>query len=168
MVDATDPFIPTPIYRQTSEQVKAARPDIIIEDEPLSFDTMTDYIFAEIGAQEIVSSSRNDLIDSPYATQYSLLADAGPNFDNQQSLAFSNSEQSILQNYAINLNDHIPLEGLNFPTFSTGIVSLPDTIGTDGTLTFDVRNLSEDYLIDIYFIGTTDALDGTIYTEDGY
>lgn len=155
MVNAADPFIPTPVYKLTGDAVKAARPDIIITDDQNSVETMTSYIFDDIGGQELLSASRHDLISSPLASPYSLIADSGINFNEEQSIVFSEPSRSTISAYPINLNDHIPLGGLN--------AKFDDA---SGSLSLDIANLGENYFIEVQFLSTTDALNGTIYEGD--
>lgn len=79
MVDAVNSFLPEPVYKTITSGVKVARPDIIIQDESVPADVMENMIFEEIGGEEILSTSRNDLINSPFNNIYQPIKNAKSN-----------------------------------------------------------------------------------------
>lgn len=158
MVDAVSEFLPEPEYkRNASAGTKVATPDILLSEDQIQVDTMADYVFPMIGGQEILSTSRSDLINSPYNNNYTPLLDAGNVFNNEVPIRVADGTTSVFNTYLINLNDHIP-QG----TTSAGVQPIESNL-TTGLITINLKNLRENYRVEVEILKDGQILDGTIY-----
>jgi hypothetical protein len=107
---ANNIFLPEPLYRRDKKGIKAARPDIILDDESLPIDVMQDFIFAEIGGQEILDISRSDLINSPLNLSYSPTPGTGANFIQEDTISFTDGTQNIFGSFSYLLDAFSPTD----------------------------------------------------------
>ena len=102
-------------YEGTSEKaVKVATPDLILFDEAgLPVEIMTNLIFEQIGGQEIINISRNDIINGQRIT-YSLVSNADQinnSYNPKNIFTVPGAIESYFKNFAIRLDTHIPERG---------------------------------------------------------
>jgi len=151
MVEAVDPFLPKPIYKYRNAGTKVASPDIVLDDENMSIESMTDYIFDQIGGHELLSSARTDTINSPLNINNLSIADSGIFFSSDLELPFSTIDAN-LQSYQINLDNYIPLG-----------YSPTEIAYLDGeNIVIWAENLENDYKIEIRIIFGADTKFGII------
>jgi hypothetical protein len=153
VVDSTNAFLPEPIYKTEARGVKVATPDILLDNESLSLETMGDYVFAEIGGIEILSVSRHDLINSPYNRGYTPLGDAGTVFRDQQAIVFIDGSRNIFNTYTIDLNYHIPQIAEN---------ALIENDLESGNITINLKNLQQDYIVEVEILSAGTVVNDTI------
>jgi hypothetical protein len=151
MVDSTNAFLPEPIYKSEEKNIKIATPDILLDNELLSLETMGDYVFATIGGTELLSVSRHDLINSPYNNGYTTLKDAGTVFTDQDTIVFKDSSRSIFNTFTIDLNYHIPQQTEN-PLIQNDLSS--------GTVTINLKNLQQDYIVETQILSAGTVING--------
>ena len=160
MVDAVDPFLPKPIYQYRRSGTKVASPDIILDEENTSIESMSDYLFEQIGGQELLSSARSDTIDSPLNTTNLFIQDSGSFFSSDIEIPL-NTIQSNLEAYQIKLDDFLP-----FGYTPDQIVYLdPDA---ESALTVELENLKTDYIIEVRILFGPNTKFGTIDTGSDY
>lgn len=170
MPDSNNAYLPVPQYKQKSNpDIKIAIPDLLVEDPNMSIDTMTDYVFAEIGGQEILSTSRHDLIDSPLS-ENNKISDAGSAYRRTKYIEPSDGIANNFRSFQVNINDHIPesisdvirLAGLSE---EADIVEKKDNIfvESDGSIHIVLKNLKSNYKVEVEFLTIEDLVDGTIY-----
>ena len=148
MVDATNPFLPTPVYKMTSAGVKVARPDITLQDESLPSDVMEDLIFDEIGGEEILSVSRSDLITSPFDNVYTLK----PIQKNVIPLSVPQSTmQGSLLEYVPTTSNVISPSGTNYAT------------ELDGSIIINLVNVDPTQKVEVQIYGGGSFYNDTIY-----
>lgn len=108
-----EPSSSTPEIKVTkpNASTKIATPDLILlKEEALPIDTMADLVFDDIGGQEIINVSRNDLINGINAS-YQLLADienTSLQYNSSTLIPLPGQSTFYLQNYPISLENHIP------------------------------------------------------------
>jgi len=153
MVDSTNAFLPEPIYKTEKSGVKVATPDILLDNESLSLETMGDYVFASIGGIELLSTSRHDLINSPYNNGYTPLKDAGSIFENKEAIVFVNGSRNVFNTYTIDLNYHIPQASENL---------LIENDLDSGTITISLKNLQADYIVEVEILTAGTVVNDTI------
>jgi hypothetical protein len=153
MVDSTNAFLPQPIYVAERGGIKIATPDILLDNEVLSLETMGDYSFAAIGGIELLSASRHDLINSPYNDGYTPMSNAGSVFENQPSIVFNDGSRNVFNTFTIDLNYHTPQLSGEF-----NILSDPDS----GTITISLKDLQQDYLVEVEIYSGGTILNDTI------
>jgi hypothetical protein len=144
----------------SSNGVKIATQALFIfKDEVVPIEVMTDLIFENIGGQELITISRNDIISgqnimySPIKNMSSLYLQYNP----QNILNLQDTSVTFFKNYPIKFERSIPNSG----TGPNGeIVYLdPDT----GDLVINVVNLEADEQVDVQILVGGSLLNGTIY-----
>jgi hypothetical protein len=141
--------------------VKVATPDLILfNNEAMPVELMTDLIFENIGGQEIINISRNDMLNGadvlyqPIKNITSLRYQYNP----QNILNLQDSAGTYFKNFSIKLEDKVPNEG-------NGIDGSPVYIDPDtGNLVIDLVNLNPDEQVEVQILSSGSILDGTIYT----
>ena len=152
MVDSVNAFLPAPLYKTEISGIKIATPDIVLDDPQLVPDTMTNYVFGAIGGTEILSASRNDLINSPLNNGYTALADAGRTFRKLQSIIFTEVSENIFNSFGIEANEFL-LE-------NAGDVVTSDPV--TGIITISLNGVKNRYFIDVEIINNVQEINGTI------
>jgi hypothetical protein len=151
---ANNIFLPEPLYRREQRGVKTARPDIILDDESLSIDIMQDFIFAEIGGQEILDISRSDLINSPLNQLYNSVKGTGTNFIQQETITFIDGIQNTFASFNRDVDDYRPLDN------SIAIVSVDDDTKT---LIIKTVNMKTGDAVEIDFLTNIELEDAIIF-----
>lgn len=136
------PDLPTPDRGQReTPAVKIATPDLIIfDDEALSVEYMTDLIFENIGGQEILSLTRNDLINGQNVS-YSLIANResiGQKYNSLNLFKVPGGVEEYFGNFAINFANHVPENGTGPDSHRVGGLN---TLGCSGYPV--IRNLDD-------------------------
>ena len=155
MVDAVDPFLPKPIYQYRRSGAKVASPDIILNEENISIESMTDYLFEQVGGQELLSSARSDTINSPLNVTNLFIQDSGSFFSTDFNIPF-NTIQGNLENYQISLDSFLPFG------------YTPDQIvyfdADTESIVIELENLKTDYILEVKIVFGPDTKFGTIDT----
>jgi hypothetical protein len=159
MVNAVDPFLPQPIYQYRKSNTKIAPPDIILDEETTSIESMTDYVFDEIGGQELLLTARSYTIDSPININNLLIQDSGIFFSSDIELPYDTLEAN-LENYQINLNAFLPADYT-----PSQIVSLDVT---NGNVVIELENLKDNYVLEVKIVFSASTNIGTIDTGSEY
>lgn len=153
----TRPDYPTTQTINTSnDSVKIATPDIIlIKDEAIAAQIMTDLIFQDIGGQEIINIARNDMINGqnviyqPIKNITSLFSQYNP----QNILSLQRTDRDYFKNFAINLKDRLP----EWPYIY---------VLENGDLVIEVDNMLPSESIEVQTVSNVTVLDDTIYSEE--
>jgi hypothetical protein len=140
--------------------VLVATPALIaLSNAPLEIDFMVDLIFENIGGQELINISRNDIINgqdvlySPIKNLHSLYLEYNPN----NIIKLENTADTYFKNFPIRLENKIPMDG----TGPEGEIVYIDQI--TGDLVINVTNLDSDEQVDIQILNSGEILNGTIY-----
>jgi hypothetical protein len=154
---------------ETNDSVKVATPDILIlTDEAMSPEIMTDLIFEDIGGQEIISIARNDIINGqnvlyqPIKNITSLFYQYNP----QNILALPKTDRDYFKNFPISLQSHIPECGTGYDVVSNVEVSNCKYVYVDpatGNLIINVINMLPGQEVEVQIMTTASVLDDTIY-----
>jgi hypothetical protein len=153
----TRPDYPTTQTINTSnDSVKIATPDIIlIKDEAIAAQIMTDLIFQDIGGQEIINIARNDMINGqnviyqPIKNITSLFSQYNP----QNILSLQRTDRDYFKNFAISLKDKLP----EWPYIY---------VLDNGDLVIEVDNMLPSESIEVQTVSNVTVLDDTIYSEE--
>lgn len=104
------PHVPSTQYTPT-KSIKAATPDVIeFDTESLPIDVMTEILFEDVGGQEILSLSRNDIINgqtilySPIKNLRRVESKYNPN----NLFVVPSTSQTFFSSFAIKLEDKTP------------------------------------------------------------
>jgi hypothetical protein len=147
----------------TPAVTKAATPSLIALNNPtLDEERMIDLVFENIGGQELINISRNDIIDgqdviySPIKNLKDLYLQYNPN----NIIRLDSTSDTYFKNFPIRLE-------LKLPAYGTGpneeVVYIdPDT----GDLIINVSNLEPDEQVDVEILTDGEILNGTIYEEE--
>ena len=113
MLNSTSDFLAEPIYRQRDAGIKIATPDILLNTDRLSINTMEEYTFASISGIELLSVSRHDLIDSPLNNEYTPVVDAGTRFSSTIEIPVTDGSNSVFRSFEIDISKHIVYDAAN-------------------------------------------------------
>jgi len=138
-----------------STSVKIATPDLIIfGDEVLNIETMTDLIFEDIGGHELLSVSRNDIINGQRVS-YSPIKNLGlvqQRYNPSNILRLQSTSDTYFANFAIKFEEKVPIEGNGVNGENVYIEE------ETGDLIIETVNMNNDEQIEIQI-----AINGTIY-----
>lgn len=174
MVDAV-PNVPAPAVTTSNTNIKPATPDLIqFNDADIPIEFMTDLLFEDIGGQEIISISRNDIVNGQKVTYNPIknLSALGLQYNAQNIFSIPTSSQSQFNNYAIKLENHVPAygEGTGEQLFPNDIDvnrrSLKETIYVEkgtGDLIINVTNLSDNEEVEVQMLSSGESFNDIIY-----
>lgn len=157
MVAAT-PETPKDKQEASELNIKIATPDIILAEESVEIEIMSDLLFEDIGGQEIISISRNDLVGGqnviyqPIKNLTSLYLQYNP----QNILSLQDTAPSYFKNFPIKLESKIPTVG----TGPNGEIVYFDQ---NGNIVINVINLAKDEQVDVQI-----QLDGQFFSDTIY
>lgn len=139
--------------------VKPATPEIFIPEEEVSIELMTDLIFENIGGQELINISRNDIINGqnviyqPIKNLTSLYFKYNP----QNILALQNTSEEYFKKFPIKLSSKIPFCG-NGPDCSFVYID-----PSSGDLIIEVVNMEDEEQVEVQLLSNGDTFNDTIY-----
>lgn len=140
--------------------VKAATPELIaLSNPPLDIDVMAATIFENIGGQELINISRNDIVNgqdviySPIKNLKDLYIQYNPN----NIIKLESTSDTYFKNFPIKLEAKLPA----FGTGPNGEVVYIDP--TTGDLIINVASLEPDEQVDVQILNSGETLNGTIY-----
>lgn len=127
---------------------------ILFDDQSMSIEIMTDLIFEDIGGHELLSVSRNDIINGQRVS-YTPIKNLGlvqQRYNPNNILGLQSTSDKYFANFAIKFDEKIPTEG-NGPN-GENIYIDPAT----GDLIIETINMNSDEQLEIQI-----AINGTIY-----
>ena len=150
MLNSTNDFLPMPIYEQKNRGIKVATPDILLDTNYLSINTMAEYSFATIGNIELLSASRHDLIDSPLNGEYTSVVDAGTRFRVQPTIKVFDGSSNTFNSFEIDINKHI-------------VADVANTAYKDAEkIIIQLKDLKSNYLVEVEIFNEVDLTSVTI------
>jgi len=127
---------------------------ILFDDDSVSIDIMTDLIFEDIGGHELLSISRNDIINGQQIS-YSPIKNLGlvqQRYNPNNILGLQSTSDKYFANFVIKLEEKVPLEG-------SGLNGLNVYIEEEtGDLIIETVNMNTDEQLEVQV-----AINGTIY-----
>lgn len=108
------PEIPKPIPATSNNAVKPATPDLIqFNDADIPIEYMTDLLFEQVGGQEIISISRNDIVNGQQVKYAPIknISQVGVNYNPQNLFSITDTTSSYFNNYSINFDEKVPEVG---------------------------------------------------------
>jgi hypothetical protein len=173
MVDpqANIPTVTASSQTSNTPIVKPATPELFIfKDEVVPVEVMTDLIFEDIGGQELLNISRNDIINGqnvlyqPIKNISSIFFQYNP----QNILNLQDTSNDYFKNFPIKLENKVPncgsgyeydvLTGIQTPNCQSVYID-PQT----GDLVIDIINLSSDEQVEVQIMISGSILNDTIY-----
>lgn len=136
--------------------VKPATIDLILDDDSIPIELMTNLIFEEIGGQELISISRTDLLNGQDVAYQPItnLSKIALQYNSKNLVPIAGSADQIFKNFQISLDEKISLEDV------LAYID-PET----GDLIINLINMDDDEDIEIQVARNLTAFDDTIYTE---
>lgn len=153
---------PEPTEFTRTNSIKAASPDLLtIKQDDVPVDFMTDVLFEDIGGQEILSVSRNDLINGQRVI-YSPIKNVSrisQRFNSNTMFPIPETTQSYFNNFAIKLDERTPELGTG-PNQETVYVD-PIT----GNVVVNVTNMGITDLVEIQVLSRGDLASDILYED---
>jgi hypothetical protein len=141
---------------------KPATPSLIALSNPeLDPEIMSDLVFENIGGQELINISRNDIINGQDVV-YSLirnLKDIYIQYNTNNIISLENTSDTYFKNFPIKLELKLPNSGTG-PNGETVYID-----PTTGDLVINVSSLEPDEQVDVEILDSGEILNGTIYGE---
>lgn len=184
-VSATPEYLPDVLKNIAAiNPVKPATPDLIVfPSDTIPVDSMTDLIFEDIGGQEILGVSRNDIINGQKII-YSPIANASAvafKYSPYNIFTVPSTSDSVFNNFSIKLDAVTPNFGdgtghLLFPgTSDPDLIDLRETVyveyatvdepdfpNTDD-LVINVKNMSSNDLVEVEILSSGYTTGDIIY-----
>lgn len=174
MVDAV-PDVPITLPAIANTNIKPATPDLIqFNDSDIPIEFMSQLMFEDVGGQEIISISRNDIVNGQKVTYSPIknLSALGLKYNAFNIFSIPTSSQSQFNNFAIKLENHIPAYGQG-----TGRYLFPEDVNLEkrqiqesiyidqptGDLIINVVNLSDNEQIEIEVLSTGESFNDILY-----
>lgn len=152
-----------------SSSVKVATPDILLlQEEVMSPEVMTDLIFENIGGQEIISIARNDIVNGQNVLYQPIknITNLYYQYNPQNILALQKVDKDYFKNFPIRLSRHLPECGTGYDIVDGTQVPNCKYVYIDpvtGDLIIDVINITSGQEVEVQVITNVNVLDDTIY-----
>lgn len=127
---------------------------VLFDDQSMSVEIMTDLIFEDVGGHELLSVSRNDIINGQRVS-YSPIKNLGlvqQRYNPNNILRLQSTSDTYFANFAIKFEEKVPLEGNGVNGENVYIEE------ETGDLIIETVNMNNDEQIEIQI-----AINGTIY-----
>lgn len=149
--------------------VKVATPDLILfEQDAFPIDALSSVFFEEIGGQEIINISRNDIVNGQEVS-YSLVGNlkgVQKRYNSENIFSMPDTINKIFKNFSIRFDIHVPEIGTG-PNGSRAYVLNNDTnIAKRGDMVIDVTNMEINERVDVEIVRSGTPLTDTIYEEE--
>lgn len=142
--------------------IKIARPDIIlVNNDSLPIELMSDLIFEDIGGQEIINIIRNDMVNGQNVIYRPIknLSDINSQYNSNNIITLENTADSYFKNFPIKLETHVPLVGTGpAPDYPTVYID-----PANGNLVINVVNMANDEQVEVQIVTRGSLLNDTIY-----
>jgi hypothetical protein len=155
------PLSPEPqmiINQSFSVPVKTAPIDtILFNDESISIEEMSDFIFEDIGGQELINIARSDTINGQKILHQPIknLSSIQQRYNPNNILSIQQTSDKYFAGFSIKLEDKIPNEG-NGPSGENVYIDI-----NTGDIIIELINLNPDEQVE-----TQITVNGTIYEAD--
>jgi hypothetical protein len=143
--------------------VKIATPEyILIKEDQIPPEVLTDLIFENIGGREIINIARNDLINGQPVIYQPIknVNTLSQKYPSQKILHLKNTLDSTFKNFTLKLEKYIPEVGTG-PNGEIVYID-PET----GNLVVNTVNTINENFVEIQILSSGDLLDDTIYDEE--
>lgn len=140
--------------------IKPATPALISLSNPvLADEIMVDLIFENIGGQELINISRNDIVNGQDVlyTIIKNLKNVQLQYNSNNIIKLGSTTDTYFKNFSISLESKLPFYGTGPNGESVYIDSIT------GDLVINVSSLEPDEQVDVQIIDGGERLGGTIY-----
>lgn len=159
MVEAT-PNTPSAVVTQPTSDIKIPTKDLILyNDETTPVELMVDLIFEDIGAQEMINITRNDIINGQHVVYQPIsnLSSIYFQYNPQNILSLQSTSEEYFKKFPIRIENMIPTVGTG-PNGETIYIDQ-----TTGDLIINVINLESDQQVEVQIMSNGTIFDDTIY-----
>tara|TARA_R110002153_G_scaffold24739_4_gene78683 strand:+ start:41 stop:568 length:528 start_codon:yes stop_codon:yes gene_type:complete len=150
-----------------SSAIKVATPDLIITDGgALPVDLMTDLLFENVGGQEIIGISRNDIVNGQDVS-YQLISNTkllDRRYNPNNVFSISGTLDKYFANFSIRLDVHIPENGTG-PEVLPGQNQRVYVDSLTGDVVIDITNMETNERLDVEILKEGSVDNDTIYVE---
>jgi hypothetical protein len=161
--------LPYPESASQDNSVKIATPDLILlNDEAMSIEIMTDLIFEDIGGYELATISRHDLVNGQKViyTPIKNLTDLYLQYNPNNVLRLQASD-SYLKSLSLSIFDHLPVCGTGYDLVDGVKVPNCKSVYIDpisGDLVINLVNVKEGEQAEINILNSGSVFDDTIHS----
>jgi hypothetical protein len=161
--------LPYPESASQDNSVKIATPDLILlNDEAMSIEIMTDLIFEDIGGYELATISRHDLVNGQKViyTPIKNLTDLYLQYNPNNVLRLQASD-SYLKSLSLSIFDHLPVCGTGYDMVDGVKVPNCKSVYIDpisGDLVINLVNVKEGEQAEINILNSGSIFDDTIHS----
>jgi hypothetical protein len=144
----------------TTNAIKSARPDIIINADSVSSEQVQALFFENITSKELISIVRNDTVfgKSNVYTPIKNISSLALRYGPKSLIPLQNASDTYFSNFPIKLDQRVPDIG----TGPFGQIVYIDE--ETGDLVINAINLKDDEQIEVQIMKRSSVLDDTIYT----
>lgn len=161
---AATPSVPAIIPSTSGSAIKPATPDLIqFKEDAVPIEYMTDLIFEDIGGQEIISISRNDLVNGQRVkyTPIKNISQVGVNYNPQNIFSITDTSSTYFNNYSIHFQEKVPEIGAN--TVADQVTSVVYIDETTGDVVVNVVNMRTGEQVEISVVDQINTVSDILY-----
>lgn len=152
----------------SAKAIKIATPDLILVDSgSIPVDLMTDLIFEDIGGMELISISRNDIVNGQDVS-YNLIGNGRlleRMYNPKNIFSISGTLDKTFANFSIRLETHVPENGTG-PEVLPGQNQRVYVESGSGDIIIDVTNMEVNERLDVEVLRSGSVDNDTIYVEE--
>lgn len=163
MVDAV-PNIPNPTAASLGNSIKVATPDLIqFNEEAIPIEYMTDLLFEQVGGQEIISISRNDIVNGQQVLYRPIknIPQVAASFSPLNMFAAIDDTNSYFKNFVIQFDTKVPEIGSNSSNNEVPEIIYIDE--TNGNLVINTINMLSDEFVEVQVLTSEGPIGDIIY-----
>lgn len=153
---SSTPNFPQVVGSKLGSFIKPATVDLILDNEALPVELITNIVFEEIGGQELINIVRNDIIngqDVLYQT-ISNLSRVALQYNSKNLVPIAGTADQYFKNFQIDLESK---------TLDSSDGEFVYIDSTTGDLVINLKNIADDEDVEIQVISSATSFDGTIY-----
>jgi hypothetical protein len=145
-----------------TDHVKVATPDVMLYTlNDLDVQAINDILFENIGGQELISISRNDILNGQNVSIQPIknLKSLGLKYNPKNIVQLSETSASFFNNFPLALENYLPNQALG--------IKLSE-IDSDGNLVINFINIPDGEQVEVQLFAGGNILDETIFNDTMY
>ena len=156
------PNIPANNNVKRADPVKIATPDVMLYTvDDLEIQAINDILFENIGGQELINISRNDILNGQNVSVQPIknLKSLALKYNPKNIVSLSETSASFFSNFPISLESYLPNQALGTKL---------SEIDADGNLVINFVNVPSGEQIEVQLFAGGNILDETIFNDTMY
>jgi hypothetical protein len=156
------PNIPANNNVKRADPVKIATPDVMLYTvDDLEIQAINDILFENIGGQELISISRNDILNGQNVSVQPIknLKSLALKYNPKNIVSLSETSESFFSNFPIALENYLPNQALGTKL---------SEVDADGNLVINFINVPNGEQIEVQLFAGGNILDETIFNDTMY